>query len=225
MGNKHKKNHNITESINNSRIIMQKNKIFSVSEYSKPVYGEKIIYYNGAYIREWNPKRSKLGAAIMKGMSSMPLNNDSNILYLGASTGTTVSHISDICFRGKIYAVEVSYDSFVKLFKLSEYRNNIYPILEDANLPEKYSFFVDEPEIIYQDIAQRNQIQIFNENVKKFSSIKYGFLIIKVKSISSKKSDRTILNSAMKEINGFKIKEIIDLRPYDSNNYLLCIER
>ncbi len=225
MGNKHKNNQNIAGTVNNNRIIVQQNKIFSVSEYNKPVYGEKIRYYNGIYIREWNPKRSKLAAAIIKGLNNIPFNNYSNVLYLGASTGTTVSYLSDICFKGKIYAIEVSYDSFVKLFKLSEYRNNIYPILDDANLPEKYSFFIDEPEIIYQDIAQRNQIQIFNENVKKFNSIKYGFLIIKIKSISSKKSEKSILNSALREINGFRIREIIDLRPYDSNNYLVYIDR
>lgn len=150
--------------INNRRIVNDRGKIFTVSGFNQSIYGEKIKKSGGFYLREWNPRRSKLGAALLKGFKSMPLKEDSSVLYLGASTGTTVSHVSDICFRGMVFAVEFSYDSFVKLYTLAEKRNNIYPILEDANLPEKYEFLIDGPDVIYQDIAQRNQIKIFNEN-------------------------------------------------------------
>ncbi len=211
--------------INNRRIVNDRGKIFTVSGFNQSIYGEKIKKSGGFYLREWNPRRSKLGAALLKGFKSMPLKADSSVLYLGASTGTTVSHISDICFRGMVFAVEFSYDSFVKLYTLAEKRNNIYPILEDANLPEKYEFLIDGPDVIYQDIAQRNQIQIFNENSKKFNNAEKAMLIIKARAISSNRPEKSIVNSAIREIKDFKVKEIIDLKPYDIGNYFVYLER
>jgi len=222
---KKNKNKNIINKINNNRILVEKNKIYSLSLFNKSVYGEKIKRYNNMYLREWNPRRSKLGAAILKGFNEIPFNEHTNVVYLGASTGTTVSHVSDICFKGNVYAVEVSYDSFVKLYSLSDYRDNIYPLLEDANMPEKYSFFIEEPDIIYQDIAQRNQVQIFNENSNYFKCAKKAILILKAKAISSNKNERSILNTAIKGIKGFNIKNIIDLKPYDIGNYFIYMER
>ncbi len=209
----------------NKNIIMEKNRIFTVSEYNKSVYGEKIRNYSGKYLREWNPKRSKLAAAIIKGLKEIPLNKNTNVLYLGASTGTTVSHVSDICYNGKIFAVEFAYDPFVKLYNLAKIRSNIFPILDDANMPEKYRFFVDKINFIYQDIAQRNQVDIFNKNADLFTCAKYAMLILKLKSISSRKNERFILNNAIRNIKNFKIMEIIDLRPFDSGNFLLSMVR
>ena len=107
------------------RIIRISGDLYTLTEYGKPVFGEKIISYMGKRARHWDPKRSKLAAAIMKGMDIMPLKPDSKVLYLGASTGTTVSYLSDICINGRIFAVEVSFESFYKLLSLSEKRKNI----------------------------------------------------------------------------------------------------
>lgn len=52
--------------------------------------GEKIEY------RVWNPFRSKLGAAILGGVDKIHIKPGSKVLYLGAASGTTVSHVSDI---------------------------------------------------------------------------------------------------------------------------------
>jgi len=59
------------------------------------LYGEKLISRNGSEYRTWDPFRSKLAAAYIKGLQ-FDFFNVKNILYLGASTGTTVSHLSDI---------------------------------------------------------------------------------------------------------------------------------
>ncbi len=224
MGKKNK-NKKAIKRINNNRILFEKNKIYSLSGFNKSIYGERIKMYNGIYLREWNPRRSKLGAALLKGFDEIPFSEHENVLYLGASTGTTVSHVSDICFKGSIYAVELSYDSFIKLYSLASYRNNIYPLLEDANIPEKYSFFIEKPDIIYQDIAQRNQVQIFNENADYFKCARKAILILKAKAISSNKNEKSILNTALKGIKGFNIKNIIDLKPYDIGNYFIYMER
>ena len=56
------------------------------------VYGEELIQEDVEY-RIWNPRRSKLAAALLNGLGNLDLEETSKVLYLGASTGTTVSHI------------------------------------------------------------------------------------------------------------------------------------
>jgi len=55
------------------------------------LYGEKVF---GEY-RLWNPQRSKLAALLKKG-EDVPLRPDQIVLYLGAASGTTVSHLANI---------------------------------------------------------------------------------------------------------------------------------
>ena len=57
------------------------------------VYGEKIIKEGSKEFRNWDPTRSKLGAALLNGLKQNPIKEGSIVLYLGASTGTTPSHI------------------------------------------------------------------------------------------------------------------------------------
>jgi len=81
--------------------LLTKNKVPGIK-----VYGENLIKIKGTEYRAWNPKRSKLAAAIKKGLKNNPIHPDSTILYLGASTGTTPSHLSDILTHGGLYGVE-----------------------------------------------------------------------------------------------------------------------
>lgn len=53
--------------------------------------GEDKIEY-----RAWNPFRSKLAAAILGGVDQIHIKPGCKVLYLGAASGTTVSHVSDI---------------------------------------------------------------------------------------------------------------------------------
>jgi rRNA 2'-O-methyltransferase fibrillarin len=46
--------------------------------------------------RVWNPFRSKIAAAIVGGVDNLYIKPGSKVLYLGAASGTTVSHVSDI---------------------------------------------------------------------------------------------------------------------------------
>ncbi len=206
-------------------IVINKNGLFSVSEDNLRHHGEDVVRYGRQYLRSWEPKRSKLAAAIKKGLKRFPFEADSRLLYLGASSGTTVSHLSDVLTGGIIYAVEISYDSFLKLMDLAEARKNVLPLMEDANLVEKYGFFVDSPDSIYQDISQRNQIQIFNRTTEFFPSIKRGILIVKARSINSRKKDQEILREAVSGISNFITRQAIDLAPYSIGNYLLYVER
>ena len=126
-----------------------------------PVYGERIL---DGY-RLWDPFRSKLAALLLKSKGrGLRLTRDAKVLYLGAATGTTVSHVSDIVADGLVYAVEFSPRSMRDLVRLCERRDNIVPILADAAQPEEYASLVEPVDLVYQDIAQRNQAEIASLN-------------------------------------------------------------
>ena len=66
--------------------------------------------------RVWNPFRSKLAAAILGGLDDIFMKPGSKVLYLGAASGTSVSHVADLVGpEGTVYAVEFSH-RFVTFF-------------------------------------------------------------------------------------------------------------
>ena len=46
---------------------------------TKQVYQEKLIPYEDKEFRLWNPRRSKLAASIIKGLTIFPFKKDSNV--------------------------------------------------------------------------------------------------------------------------------------------------
>ena len=134
------------------------------------VYGEELIKENEEY-RLWNPRRSKLAAALLNGLENLKITNTSKVLYLGASIGTTVSHISDIAINGRIYAIEFSPTTAKKLVQLSHRRLNIAPILGDATKPKEYMNIVEKVDLVYCDVAQSKQSELFMKNMNLFASL------------------------------------------------------
>ena len=189
------------------------------------VYDEKLLKYEGKELRSWNPYRSKLAAAILNGFN-FEIKPDSKVLYLGAATGTTVSHVSDIAKEGVVYSVECSPIAVKLLIKLSEKRKNVIPILADANHPDRYSSIVSNVDLVYQDISQRNQSEIFVENTRRFLKEKgTGILMVKARSIDvSLKPEKVydIVCSRLKE-DGLKIVERIDLKPYEKDHAVIVV--
>jgi fibrillarin-like pre-rRNA processing protein len=189
------------------------------------IYNEKLVNINGKEYRSWNPFRSKLAAAIHNGLN-INITSNSKILYLGAATGTTVSHISDIVKDSVIYAVENSPIALKNLLKLSQKRANIIPILADANHPDKYISLISVVDIVYQDISQRNQADIFIKNIIKYlKKGGTGILMVKARSIdvSLKPKDayKQVTNFLKK--NGFNIESLIDLAPYEKDHIAIVI--
>ncbi|MBS7659825.1 fibrillarin-like rRNA/tRNA 2'-O-methyltransferase, partial [Candidatus Bathyarchaeota archaeon] len=110
----------------------------------RSVYGEKLIKYEGVEYRLWDAFRSKLAAAILKDIKVVPINPGDQVLYLGAASGTTASHVSDIVGeKGYVYCVEFAPRAVRELVNnVCPYRLNMIPILEDARFPERYVMFV-----------------------------------------------------------------------------------
>jgi len=193
------------------------------------VYGEKLIRRNtkeGKEFRVWDPYRSKLAAGILNGLKEFPILPKTNVLYLGASAGTTSSHISDIVKEGIIYCVEFSKRMMQELLHVCEKRKNMIPILGDANKPKEYSSLIfSDIDVIYQDVAQRNQAEILIKNAKIFSP-RYAFLAIKSRSINSIKKPKKIFNQEIEKLKkgNFTILQTINLKPYDKDHVLLLLK-
>lgn len=191
------------------------------------VYGEELINEEEEY-RIWNPRRSKLAAALLNGLKNLKIENDAKVLYLGASTGTTVSHISDMAINGRIYAVEFSPTTAKKLVQLSRQRNNIAPILGDATKPKGYLNIVEKADLIYCDVAQPTQSELFIKNMNLFSKDNnMGMLMIKARSIDVVQKPKKIFKEQEKKLKekGFKIIEKVKLEPYEKDHIALLVEK
>jgi len=189
------------------------------------VYKEKLINKKDIEYRLWDPFRSKLAAAIINGLETFPIKNKSKILYLGVSTGTTASHISDIVGpQGIVFGVEHS--SRVArdfLDRVATFRKNIIPILQDARQPEQYFSVYGKVDVAYVDIAQPNQTNIAISNCKMYLKNQgYLFLIIKTRSIDVTKEPKKIIENEIKKLQkDFEIIQVIDLKPFDKDHALV----
>lgn len=190
------------------------------------VYAERLMNNKGVQYREWQIRRSKLGTSIKKGLKNHGIRENSSCLYLGAASGTTVSHFSDILSKGRIYAVEFSAQTFSYLVEESKLRNNIVPILSDAYKTENYSFIVPKVDVVFQDVSQKNQVEIFAKNVKEFmKSDGFAYLSLKCKSIDVTKKNSEIYKEVFSELKkDFDVVESMFLGPYEKDHYLFVVK-
>ena len=192
------------------------------------VYGERLINYKGIEYREWDPFHSKLAALILENPITNFLNKDIRCLYLGASTGTTVSHLSDILDNGIIYAIEIAERSMRQLIQNTSKRPNIIPILGDARDPPSYSnsIFTDI-NLIYQDVSQPNQAEIAINNANYYLN-KDGLIILAIKSqsIDSVSKSEKIYKDEKNtlENRGFKVLDNVNIHKYAANHVIFVVE-
>lgn len=191
------------------------------------VYDERLVEFQDKEYRIWDPRRSKLSAAILNGLNTFPFNEDSKVLYLGASAGTTPSHISDICKEGLIYCVEFSPRMMRNLMDVCNNRENMIPILDDATKPKNYMNLVQKVDIVYSDVAQPNQSELFMDNMRLYSKENgIGVLMIKARSIDVTKAPNKIFKEEESKLktSGFKVLEKIKLEPYEKDHIAFICE-
>ncbi|RAP52056.1 MAG: fibrillarin [Methanosphaera sp. rholeuAM270] len=185
------------------------------------VYQEKLIEYEDKELRLWNPRRSKLAASIIKGLHTFPFKNNSRVLYLGASAGTTPSHLSDICRDGRIYSVEFSPTMMRDFLDVSADRENLLAILDDATRPHNYQHLVEKVDVLYSDVAQATQTRLFLDNFKLFAKEDAtGILMIKARSIDVTMKPNDVFKQEKKHLKegGLKVIEEIKLDPYEKDH-------
>jgi len=186
----------------------------------KNVYGERLVKHKGVEYRLWDPFRSKLAAAILKGLEKVPIKPGDKVLYLGAASGTTASHVSDIVGEtGHVYCIEFASRAIRELVNnVCAFRSNMSPILADARLPERYSTLVEKVDNVYCDIAQPEQAKVLADNADLFlKSNGWIMLAIKAQSIDVTKEPSDVYKReiGILKTRGFQIMEVIHLEPYD----------
>ncbi len=190
------------------------------------VYGEDLVNIEGKEYRLWNPNRSKLAAALSLGLKNFYIKKGSKVLYLGAATGTTCSHISDIVGReGIVFCVEISSIAMLKLVELCKKRENMIPILSDARITKNYDY-VNNVDFIYEDVAARDQAAILKENAKMLKKGGYAYVAIKSQSISIVKQPREVYNEFIREVSDtFKLVEMIDISKFHKAHAFVVLKR
>ncbi|MDD3754139.1 MAG: fibrillarin-like rRNA/tRNA 2'-O-methyltransferase [Methanobacterium sp.] len=191
------------------------------------VYKEKLIEYEDTEYRLWDHRRSKLAAAILKGLEKFPVEVNSKILYLGASAGTTPSHISDIVRDGLIYCVEFSPRMMRELLTVCQERENMIPLLDDASKPYNYRGLMEKVDLVYSDVAQPNQTEIFMDNMRMYLKDDcQGILMIKARSVDVTRKPRQIFREEASKLkkHGFRVVDKVDLDPYEKDHRCLVCE-
>jgi len=191
------------------------------------VYGEKLARIQGHEYRDWSARRSKLSAYLMRGGRHFRPTGSEDVLYLGAASGTTVSHLSDLLPTGRVFAVEFSARPFRDLLQVASQRTNLVPILSDASRPEPYApYLLHRVPILYQDIAQRNQAHLFAENARRFLAQKgLGFLAIKARSINVAQPPRSIYEAVKRDLSArnLDVVETVELDPYETDHAMVVV--
>ena len=179
----------------------------------QPVYGEPT---DGSW-RCWDAGRSKLGAMLESGMK-IDLAGGDNVLYLGAASGTTVSHVAD--FAGPTYAVEFAPRPMGDLLAVAAARENLFPLLKDARTPETYSHVVESGlDLLIQDVATRGQARVAVNNARFLADDGQLLLAVKARSEDVTADPETIFESVCDELT--EAYEIIDrqrLEPYHADH-------
>lgn len=172
--------------------------------------------------RVWNPFRSKLAAGILGGMDNIYMKPGAKVLYLGAASGTSVSHVADIVGpTGNVYAVEFSHRSGRDLIGMATHRTNVIPIVEDARHPLRYRMLVPMVDVIFADVAQPDQARIVGLNAHMFLKDGGGAVIsIKANCIDSTAAPDVVFAREVQKMREEKIKpkEQLTLEPFERDH-------
>ena len=206
-----------------------RNKLFTINlTPGKKVYEETLVAQNSIEYREWDPYSSKLAALIVNKCQNIFIRKDDTVLYLGSSTGTTVSHVSDIVGKdGFVFAVDLAPRVMRDLVFNLEARKNVAPILESANHIEKLKERVSIVDVVYQDLAQKNQVDIFLKNIDNFlKKDGYALLAVKARSIDVTRKPKQIFNEVKEQLE----KEVIivdyrTLEPYQKDHAMFIVKK
>lgn len=190
------------------------------------VYGEKRISVETddqkVEYRVWSPFRSKLCAAVVSGVEDIHVQPGAKVLYLGAASGTTVSHCSDIVGpEGMVYAVEFSARPGRDLINCAKKRTNIIPIVEDARHPLKYRMLVGMVDVIFADVAQPDQARIVGHNAEYFLKNDGHFVIsIKANCIDSTQAAEAVFASEINKLKDMQMtpREYVTIEAFERDH-------
>lgn len=196
----------------------------------RTVYTERLFTDKGVEYRTWDPYKSKLAACLYEGLEGVPQLDTIRTLYLGAATGTTVSHVSDIIgdAGGVVYALEFSARVARRLINLSQERQNIVPIVADARKTDSYAHQVWTVDFLFQDISQIDQAKIFVNNAQAFLRPGgTGLLIIKAASIDSTREAGEVADEQVAILReaGLEVQKMVDISAFEREHRAVLVTK
>merc|ERR1712072_592813 len=178
--------------------------------------------------RVWNPFRSKLAAGVLGGLDEIFIKPGAKVLYLGAASGTSVSHVADIVGpTGTVFAVEFSHRSGRDLINMATHRTNVIPIIEDARHPLKYRMLVSMVDVVFADMGQPDQARIVALNSHYFlKNGGHAVISIKANCIDSTVAAEVVFQHEIKKLAAeqFKPTEQLTLEPFERDHCLLVAQ-
>ena len=222
--------------------MITKSSIFEVYEYQgrrrqlctvnlvpgQKVYGERLITENNVEYREWDASKSKLASSILKGSPNIGIRKNDVVLYLGSASGTTVSHVSDIVGNeGMIFAVDIAPRVMRDLIFLCYKRKNIVPILADSNKTNLLKERMSAVDVLYQDVAQKHQVEIFLKNSDLFlKKSGYALLALKARSIDVTKQPKLIFKEVKERLEkSMTIVDYRELQPFQKDHCMFICKK
>nr|WP_276248467.1 MULTISPECIES: fibrillarin-like rRNA/tRNA 2'-O-methyltransferase [unclassified Haladaptatus] len=177
------------------------------------VYGEPV----SEGWRLWDANRSKLGAMLETEMD-VGLSGGEKVLYLGAASGTTVSHVAD--FSGPTYAVEFAPRPVRDLVGVARDRPNLFPLLKDARKPETYAHVVESKlDVLVQDVATRGQATVAVRNRQFLADDGRALIAIKARSEDVTRDPDVVFEDVLAELEeGYDIVETARLEPFHADH-------
>ena len=188
-------------------------------------YNEELLKIGGEEYRTWDPYRSKLAAALVKGFPDGVIQEGERVLYLGTSTGTTPSHVSDLIGeRGLLIGVEFAprvAREFIE--RVARVRGNVIPYVADAREPDAYST-IGRVDLVYCDIAQQDQTEIAIQNCRVH--LRTGgslMLVVKSRSIDVVREPKEIFREERKKLEeaGFEVIQVVGLEPFEKDHAMI----
>ena len=145
------------------------------------------------------------------------------MLYLGAASGTSVSHVADIVGpTGTVFAVEFSHRSGRDLINMATHRTNVIPIIEDARHPLRYRMLVSMVDVIFADVAQPDQARIVGLNAHLYLKVGGGVVVsVKANCIDSTAAPEAVFAREVQKMKEERIKpfEQLTLEPFERGEF------
>ncbi len=182
---------------------------------------------NNLLAKGWQPERSKIKAAIENGLSESYLKVN-KILYLGAAHGYTITHLYDqYTNQVEIYAVEKSPEMMRAFMPVVQDLPTVLPVLADANAPDSFAHYIDtDVDVVFQDIAQKDQVGIFLANCKRFLSTHgVGLLALKAPAVNSSAEPAAIFAETRERLEqeSMTVVQEISLEPHQKHHRLYVV--
>ncbi|MCI4323307.1 MAG: fibrillarin-like rRNA/tRNA 2'-O-methyltransferase [Thermoplasmata archaeon] len=190
-----------------------------------PLFGERWSMVGRTTLRHIDPFRSKLGAAIVTGVTIALPRPGETWLYLGAASGTTASYVADLVGpSGAVYAVEKSPRPFVRLVELASRYPHVGPILADARRPTEYLDLVPPVDGIYADVAQPDQAALLLANAREFLRVRGSVLLaIKGSSMGRSRSGAEHAEATRDELHPYlNPMQLVPLEPFHKAHAMLA---